>query len=167
MHYKVLKNSGIGEQLTKHQLDKRKAETDIKDYIKEKEEQFGVSIDKFRMGFYSIFGGVSAIKLDMKPEGWKYYGSQRQGFVTPKVGNKEENERLSQLTEISPDQRNNIIGFEQEFLSTNNGIGHLKTYDIKDGGDFHLITTHQNSKYTPIKGVEPIDEDEYNSLLNE
>jgi hypothetical protein len=107
-----------------------------------------------------LAGGVIAIRLATKPEGWRN-SDWGKGFYVPKRNNQEWNTRLYSLPLIKNKELNDIVGF----MPHRKGLTMLQRPGIEWMTEQVVLTMDPESKYTPPNAdIIEILESEYQRL---
>ncbi len=118
---------------------------------------------EFGVSQHSVAGGISCIKSDCKPEGYKKVGKSYQGLIYPKANNKETLSKFKKLPIVEYEEYNNTIGFESQFSS----MSHHRSFGSKKVNDIFLIEVSNECEYTPTKDMVEITYSEYKKLGEE
>jgi len=157
MKYKIVAGSSLFDQLTDlfKRLEQCRASTHAI------ADEFGA---KQWLGSSKrpLAGGISGFMLDKMPEGWKRVSAPNLSTFFPKSipANKALLARISALPIIERDVLNEIVGFKEQWI----GLTRYSSPGIKFGYDFHIMEVSEETKYTPIDGMEEITVSEYNRL---
>ncbi len=117
-------------------------------------------LEKFGIDSYGVAGGISCVKADEKPKGFKQVGKKNQGLYYPKANNKELINQIKALTVVSTNEFNECIGFESQFR----GLSHYRYFGMITRSDYFLIDIDNECDYTPREDMLEILESEYKSL---
>ena len=157
MYYKLEKENETFQKLESVWDKIEKCNKEAKELVKKLGfEEFGVSQD-------GVAGGVSCIKSDNKPNGYKSVGKSYQKLIYPKANNKEVLDMFKKLPVVEYDEYNSTIGFESQFSS----IGYHRAFSSKKVNNIFLIEVSNKCKYTPTTDMVEITYSEYKRLGEE
>lgn len=159
MKFKVEKGTETFKKLI--ELEKK-----VKDVTQQQQavvKQLGGEI--FCKQSHKLAGGLSAIKFETKPDGYKVVGEKYQSLYYPKATNKVDCKIISDLPVIEYDELNSIVNFKApQTVSVDGGIAWISTVGLIFGKNEMLIEVENGCKYIPPKDVIQILESEYEEL---
>lgn len=109
-----------------------------------------------------VAGGISGIKLDSKPNGWKGTHRDYYGYYIPKISkaNREISNKIASLPVVSHDDLNAVVGFHEHYKD-----GRWYTSPALNwGDDYVLLHTSPGCDFTPNADMIEILESEYVKL---
>lgn len=159
MKYKIKKGTETFKKLVILQQHIKEVESEAFKIV----ESLGAT--KYCKAFNKLAGGISAIRLEKKPEGFKNVDKDWRMLFYPKASNKKVCKEIESLPTIKYDELNNIIGFEApQTVSCERGIGWVNTVGLIFGKDFMLLDVENGCVFKPNKDTIEILESEYQKL---
>lgn len=107
-------------------------------------------------------GGISCVKADDKPDGFKVVGKPHQNLFMPKSSNKKLWDKINALPIVSYQEFNDVIGFTPHFK----GLSHYRSYGFERLDDLFLVDVG-DADYTPKEDMIEILDSEYKKLLEQ
>lgn len=108
-------------------------------------------------------GGIKAIRMYEKPEGWRHVSKKWRMLFMPKADNKEALKRISELPRVSLEDLNSLVGFKRYASANSGGLG-LTFYNAPGVywlDDEHLLDVSAKAKFTPNEDMTEILESVY------
>ena len=121
----------------------------------------------YAIPYSSMFGGILAVRLDKKPDGWRVEGKDWQNLFAPKANNKKVLAELKQLPMVKSDELKELLSYKNYSGPSSNRFGF--TMNSRPGVivEDEYILLDASNQWKPIAGVVEILESEYNMLSGE
>lgn len=113
-----------------------------------------------------LAGGLRAVEMNKKPEGWVHFSKPSLMLFAPKATNKEWLEKFKKLPTVPYSAMNDIVGFKGGNMTADgDGFSIVRCPGIEFGKTVMLLDTGPKSKYVPPNGdIVEILESEYDRL---
>lgn len=163
MNFKIIPGSQLFDDC--HQLYTKGKECRSK-AIKWIENYFGEK-KRYSIPIHSLWGGLSGVELDQKPEGWKKVGKSYQKLFAPKVNNKAIQKEWDELPFVKKSEIKELLNYGNYSGMSDGVLVWNNLPEIIFSDNLILIKTSSVAKsYTPVSGMVEILGSEYNSLNN-
>tara|TARA_R110000782_G_C14522532_1_gene381281 strand:+ start:48 stop:530 length:483 start_codon:yes stop_codon:yes gene_type:complete len=139
MYYKVLQETETFKKLDS--IWSRAAE--VNKLALELVESFGYK--QFGIDENSLAGGISCIKCESKPTGFKSVGKKHQSLYYPTVKNTTALEAINSLPKITIDEYNESIGFKSQWTS----LSHHRAFGCQTIENGYLVEVNDKCDYLP------------------
>lgn len=160
MKFKILKGTDTFKKLKDLESKMEECNGAASDLCKE----LGGSVDGTWLGkgYRCIAGGVSGIRLEAKPDGWKLADRDHEGYYIPKINkiNKPLLDRIDALPTLNYDDLNGIVGFHHQ----TSGLRWFNCPGVNWFDEYVLLSVDNACKFIPNHDMVEILESEYISL---
>lgn len=162
MKYKILKGTETFEKLTALYKEMERVRDAVDPILKE----YGT--DRYISTQGELVGGIHALELKTKPEGFKVIGKPWQRLYAPKASNTKEYKRFCALPTLPFSALNDILGFKGGALMDGGGLSWVNCPGIEFHDKHVLLDLPNKCKYTaPNADIVEIFESEYVRLSEE
>lgn len=165
MKFKVKKNSITYKKLLEFKSKMISCDEAAKSLVE------SVGGEKYCRNKYYLYGGISAVQFESKPENWRVVGQKWQRLYYPKSTSKNKKlfEALRELPVLEHKELNNIVNFKgPQTISCDEGLAWIDTVGLQFGKNSEiLIETANGCEYTPNKDIVEILESEFEKLKKE
>lgn len=160
MKFKILKGTKTFHKLKDLKAKMQKCNIQAADLSKE----LGGSTDGTYLGkgYDCISGGLSGIKMETKPNGWKNASKKYEGFYIPKINkaNQELLDRIEALETVKYEDLNAVVGFEMQAR----GMRWFNCPGVHWTKEYVLLDVQNECEFNPNSDMIEILESEYMKL---
>lgn len=161
MHYKIESGSELYERMMQLQEECKEANKVCQDYVN---KTYGDET-KWASDNYCIGGGLKAVQLDEKPEGYKSVGDSWQHLFQPYARNKKAWKEWDALPKVKQDELKSLLNYGNYSGAKQGGFMMSTLPNVYWKEDFILVKCAEfATSYEPVEGMTEILASEFNEL---